>query len=147
MPRAWYSYMVCQIRLNTPLELLCLQYAYIFFSSCSASSSNKEKSVFTWSNICPFPVQIFFMCKSIKNTVCFFVLHTHTHIVSFRQGLGESCLSKTESLRPIQYSTVQCNAQAFSRSISLTEMTSGWMFHFKSGVTILYHCQRFLYHL
>lgn len=78
-PCAWYSSMVRQIELNTPLELLCHQYAYIFFSSCSASSSNKEKGMFTWSNICPFPEQIFFMCKSIKNTVCFFVLRTHTY--------------------------------------------------------------------
>ena len=29
---AWKSYMVYQIRLNVPLEFLCQQYAYIFFS-------------------------------------------------------------------------------------------------------------------
>lgn len=105
---------------------LCLEQLHgvtlpcIFFSSCSASSSNMEKGMFTWSNICPFPEQIFFMCKSIKHSLFhLYCTHTHTHTVSFRQGLGESCLSKTESLRPIQYSRVQCNAQAFSSSISL----------------------------
>ena len=116
VPCAWTSYMAS----------LCQQYACIFFSSCSASSSNMEKGMFTWSNICPFPEQIFFMCKSIKHSLFhLYCTHTHTHThthtraVSFRQGLGESCLSKTESLRPIQHSRVQCNAQAFSSSISL----------------------------
>ena len=66
------------------------------------------------------------LCANQLKTQSVSLYCTHTqHTVSFRQGLGESCLSKTESLRPIQYSTVQCNAQAFSRSISLTEMTSG----------------------
>lgn len=68
------------------------------------------------------------MCKSIKTLACFIcTAHTHTHMVFFRQGLGESCLSKTESLRLIQYiqysiiqyRTVQCGAHAFSSSISL----------------------------